>query len=189
MRYIFTIAAWALCSLSVLAQPEASGQNEEESRMKGVDLFCEFNESFCPTQNDITFAHSQIIMGCHFLKRISASAIYEGELGLYSGEDRDFFTSQALGAGVDVTLLRATKSTGWVSEGTTLDIRCQALASVGSADFKHSSYSVQMLYNMRGPGYGKYMTPVIGIGYRYMDMRTNGFKDTHNFYLSVGIRY
>lgn len=69
-----------------------------------------------------------------------------------------------------------------------LDLRVKALGSVGGADWKRTTYDASLAWYLRS-GKTHSFTPVVELGYRYIDSRTNGLDNMGNFYGSFGLRF
>ena len=94
---------------------------------------------------------------------------------------KTYCKGQSLGGGLGVELL------GEKSQPHALGARIKVLATIGHADLSRTSYDAGLVWYIKR---NKTMfSPVVELGYRFMDFRTNGFENYGNAYLSFGIRY
>ena len=66
-----------------------------------------------------------------------------------------------------------------------LDIRAKALSSVGCPSWKRSSYDVSLAWYLKSYRF----SPVVELGYRFIDSHTSGLDNCGNVFLSIGFRY
>ena len=104
----------------------------------------------------------------------------EDNISLYKkNETKTYINGMSLGGGIGVRLLNHTKGSH------ALDVRFKSLSSVGGTDFKRTSYDASLAWYMKEHKF----SPVVEIGYRYLDSRTNGFDNYGNAYVTFGLRY
>ena len=104
----------------------------------------------------------------------------EDNISLYKDNgDKKYTNGNSLGGGIGVKLLNGTKSIH------ALDIRVKALGSIGNPDWKRTTYDASLAwYISRGR-----FSPVVKLGYRYLDSRNKNFDNYGNAYISFGVRY
>ena len=99
------------------------------------------------------------------------------------GDERTYFSGESLGGGVGVKFLNSVKTPH------ALDLRVKALTSIGGADWKRTTYDASLAWYLRSEKKSRIFTPVVEMGYRYIDSRTTGLDNMGNFYMSFGIRF
>lgn len=168
-KYIY--AAMLLLALSTVrsyAQTFKERSYFEISAAKGLK-----NHGITPVDFSFKF-HVDLIP----LAYIFVSA--EDNICLYKeNEAKTYINGASIGGGVGVRLLNKTKGCH------ALDVRFKSLSSVGGTDFKRTSYDASLAWYMKGHKF----SPVVEIGYRYLDSRTNGFDNYGNAYVTFGLRY
>lgn len=104
----------------------------------------------------------------------------EGNQSFYKNDDvKTYYNGESFGGGLGVKLL------GKKSASHALDVRMKVLTSIGNADWKRTSYDVNVAWYLKS----NVFSPVVEIGYRYIDSLTGAIGNYGNVYLSVGIRY
>lgn len=104
----------------------------------------------------------------------------EDNLTLYNhGIDKTYVNGASLGGGIGVRLLNSTKGIH------ALDIRAKSLGSLGKPDWKRTTYDVSLAWYIKTVKF----SPVVELGYRFIDSHTEGFDNCGNAYLSIGFRY
>lgn len=122
-------------------------------------------------------------VGVDIIPSLYAYLTCEGNKSLYEkGDVRTYYSGESLGGGVGVKLLGSVKTVH------SLDLRVKALGSVGGADWKRTTYDASLAWYLRS-GKTHSFTPVVELGYRYIDSRTNGLDNMGNFYGSFGLRF
>ena len=89
------------------------------------------------------------------------------------------YKHEGLKTGLGVKLLDRVKSIH------ALDIRAKALSSVGCPSWKRSSYDVSLAWYLKSYRF----SPVVELGYRFIDSHTSGLDNCGNVFLSIGFRY
>lgn len=92
---------------------------------------------------------------------------------------KTYFSGASLGGGLGVKLLNCTKSIH------ALDARVKALGSLGSPDWKRTTYDVSLAWYVKAYRF----SPIAELGYRFLDSRTKGFDNYGNAYISLGLRF
>lgn len=106
----------------------------------------------------------------------------EGNKTFYDdGTVKTYFSGESIGGGVGLKFLNKVKTIH------ALDLRIKALSSIGNADWKHTTLDASVAWYLRSDKVHSF-SPVVEIGYRYIDSRTKGLDNTGNFYMSFGIR-
>lgn len=104
----------------------------------------------------------------------------EDNLSLYKSQNvKTYSNGTGLGGGLGVKLLHRIESKH------ALDVRAKALSSLGNPDWKRTTYDVSLAWYMKSEKF----SPVVELGYRYIDSRTKSFDNYGNVYLSIGLRY
>jgi len=100
---------------------------------------------------------------------------------LNDNETKTYYKSNSLGGGVGVQLLGKNSTTH------ALDARMKVLTCVGNTDWKRTSFDACLTWYIKN---NKTMfSPVVELGYRFLNSRTKGINNYGNAYLSFGIRY
>lgn len=104
----------------------------------------------------------------------------EENISLYKeNDDKTYISGTGLGGGLGVRLLNNTKSSH------ALDVRVKSLSSVGGTDYKRTSYDASLAWYMKTHKF----SPILELGYRYIDSRTKEFDNYGKVYISFGLRY
>lgn len=118
-----------------------------------------------------------------FVEFISISYLFvtvEDNISLYNENGtKNYFKGASIGGGLGVKLLNHTKS------NHALDIRAKALSSVGCPAWKRSSYDLSLAWYIKSYRF----SPIVELGYRFIDSHTSGLGNYGNAYLSIGFRY
>lgn len=167
-----TIAMLLFClaSLSANAESFVDRLHFEASAATGF-------ESNDMTPIDFSFkAHADVISSIYVF--VSA----EGNKSLYeSSGARTYLSGESLGGGLGVQLL------GKKSALHALDIRAKAMTSVGNTDWKRTSYDAGLAWYIKTQK--SLFSPVVEVGYRYIDSRESVIENYSGLYVSFGIRY
>ena len=67
------------------------------------------------------------------------------------------------------------------------DLRLQVLNTIGSPDWKHTTFDIGT--NWYGKRSKSGMSPLIGIGFRYQKSHTAGIRDWMGIYGTIGVRF
>lgn len=117
------------------------------------------------------------------MKSRGCSLYFSQCLILYEkGDDRTYFSGESLGGGVGVKLLNSVETVH------ALDLRVKALTSIGAVDWKRTTYDASLAWYLRGKS-PHYFTPVVEMGYHYINSRTAELDNMGNFYISFGLRF
>lgn len=92
---------------------------------------------------------------------------------------KTYFHGESVGGGLGVKLLNRAKSIH------SLDVRLKVLGCLGSPDWKRMAYDASVAWYIKS----RKFSPVVELGYRYLDSRTEGVSNYGNAYLSIGLRY
>lgn len=104
----------------------------------------------------------------------------EDNLSLYKENGVKYYAKGvSLGGGLGVKLLNSTKT------NHALDVRVKALGSLGSPDWKRTTYDAALAWYLKDCKF----SPMVELGYRFLDSRTKGFDNYGNAYISIGLRY
>lgn len=104
----------------------------------------------------------------------------EDNISLYNGNgSKTYYNGAGIGGGAGVKLLDRTNGIH------ALDIRAKALGSVGSPAWERSAYDLSLAWYVRAHRF----SPVVELGYRFVDSRTAGFGNYGSVYMSIGFRY
>lgn len=104
----------------------------------------------------------------------------EDNISLYKNKEvKTYYNGVSLGGGLGVKLLDSVKSIH------ALDVRAKALSSVGCPSWKRSSYDISLAWYLRSYRF----SPVVELGYRFIDSHTSGLSNYGNAFLSIGFRY
>ena len=116
------------------------------------------------------------------VKKLYAFIDEENNHNLYKdGDFRTYYSSANLGGGLGVRLLDSEKTKH------KLDLRAGVLSSIGNADWKKTTYAVGLAWYLGSKSHT--FSPVVEMGYRYANSRTEGLKNYSGFYMSIGLRY
>ncbi len=104
----------------------------------------------------------------------------EDNISLYKNEgEKTYYNGVGIGGGLGVKLLNSVKSIH------ALDIRAKALSSVGCPSWKRASYDVSLAWYLKSYRF----SPVVELGYRFIDSHTQEIDNCGNAFLSIGFRY
>lgn len=104
----------------------------------------------------------------------------EDNVSLYKHDDiKTYYNGVSIGGGLGVKLLNGLESVH------ALDVRAKALGSVGSPAWKRNSYDISLAWYIRS---GRF-SPIVELGYRFIDSRTKGISNCGHAFLSIGFRY
>lgn len=104
----------------------------------------------------------------------------EDNISLYKNKEvKTYYNGVSLGGGLGVKLLDSVKSIH------ALDVRAKALSSVGCPSWKRTSYDISLAWYLRSYKF----SPVVELGYRFIDSHTPGLDNCGNAFLSIGFRY
>lgn len=114
------------------------------------------------------------------LPKFYVSITAEDNISLHKDNGvKTYYKGISMGGGLGIRLLNSTKSIH------ALDIRLMSLGSIGGSDWKRTTYDASLAWYMKSHRF----SPVIGLGYRYIDSRTNSIGNYGSAYLSIGLRY
>lgn len=104
----------------------------------------------------------------------------EDNVSLYNHEDmKTYYNGVSIGGGLGVKLLNSLECIH------ALDIRAKALSSVGCPTWERTSYDISLAWYIRS---GRF-SPIVELGYRFIDSHTKGISNCGNAFLSIGFRY
>lgn len=104
----------------------------------------------------------------------------EDNVSLYKHDDiKTYYNGVSVGGGLGVKLLNGLESIH------ALDVRAKALGSVGSPAWRRNSYDISLAWYIRS---GRF-SPIVELGYRFIDSRTKGIGNCGHAFLSIGFRY
>ena len=66
-----------------------------------------------------------------------------------------------------------------------LHVRVKSLSTLGSPDWKRNTYDASLAWYLKTEKF----SPIVELGYRYLDSRTKGIDNYGNAYLTIGLRY
>jgi hypothetical protein len=119
-------------------------------------------------------------LSVNFISVMYLFVAVEDNISLYKETGIKSYTNSASGGGgLGIKLLNSKKS------GHALDLRLKALDTFGSPDWKRATYDASLAWYLKSPKF----SPVVELGYRYLDSRTTGIDNYGNVYASIGIRY
>ena len=122
-------------------------------------------------------------MGVDIVPSLYAFVAYEGNKSLYKSDDvKTYLSGESLGGGLGVKFLNKVETIH------ALDLRVKALTSVGGVDWKRTTYDASLAWYLRGKKTHCF-TPVVEMGYRYINSRKKGLDNMGNFYCSFGLRF
>lgn len=90
-----------------------------------------------------------------------------------------YYNGYGIGGGLGFKLFNRLKSKH------AIDIRVKSLSSLGCSKWKRNTYDVSIAWYLKSEKF----SPVVELGYRYLDSRTKGFSNYGNAYMSIGLRY
>lgn len=104
----------------------------------------------------------------------------EDNVSLYKHDDiKTYYNGVSVGGGLGVKLLNGLESIH------ALDVRAKALGSVGSPAWRRNSYDISLAWYIRS---GRF-SPIVELGYRFIDSRTKGIGNCGHAFLLIGFRY
>lgn len=104
----------------------------------------------------------------------------EDNISLYKNNNvKSYSNGVSIGGGLGVKLLNGTKGIHG------LDIRAKALDCVGNPAWNRTTYDAALVWYIKSFRF----SPVVELGYRYLDSHTVGLDNYGNAYLSIGLRY
>ena len=104
----------------------------------------------------------------------------EDNISLFKNKEaRTYSNGASLGGGIGVKLLNHSKG------DHALDVRIKSLQSLGSPDWKRTTYDAGLAWYLKSEKF----SPIVELGYRFLDSRTKGIDNYGNAYLSIGLRY
>lgn len=119
--------------------------------------------------------------GIDVIPRLYAFFTAEENKTLYKKDDvKTYYDGTSLGGGLGVRLLCSDQTQH------TLDIRAKVLSSVGNPDWKRTTYDASLAWYLSGK---QRFSPVVEIGYRYIDSNSDQISNYGSLYVGIGIRY
>lgn len=104
----------------------------------------------------------------------------EDNIALYKNDDaKSYSNGCSMGGGLGFKLLNGVKGKH------ALDVRVKSLSTLGSPDWKRNTYDASLAWYLKTEKF----SPIVEIGYRYLDSRTKGIDNYGNAYLTIGLRY
>lgn len=166
--YLIIVLLLALSAVKVHAQSFMDQIHFEVSAGAGVK-----NKGITPI--DFSFkAHVEFVS----ISYLFVSA--EDNISLYNNDGiKTYYKGASIGGGLGVKLLNSLESIH------ALDIRAKALSSVGNPTWERTSYDLSLAWYIRS---GRF-SPIVELGYRYVDSHTKGIDNCGNVFLSIGFRY
>lgn len=104
----------------------------------------------------------------------------EDNLSLYKAREIKTYTNGvSLGGGLGIKLLNRVKSIH------SLDLRAKSLDSLGKPDWERTTYDVSLAWYIKSYKF----SPIVELGYRFIDSHTDKYDNYGNAYISIGLRY
>ena len=117
------------------------------------------------------------------VKNYYAFFAIEDSKTLYQKENvKSYLNSENIGGGLGVKLLNADKN------DYALDFRLKLLSSMGNADLKKTTFESCIALYITNNASQKF-SPIIELGYRFMESHTTGIGNYSNVYMTLGLRY
>lgn len=159
----------ALCSVS-----EANA----ESFMKRVHFEAALGGG---TRNhNLTPLDPSFRVGVDIIPVLYVFATVEDNISLYKDDNiKTYSRGTGLGGGLGVKFLNS------VPGPNALDLRMKVLGTVGNSSMKRTTYDASLAWYLKS----KKFSPLAEIGYRYLDSRTTGIRNSSHLYISIGMRY
>lgn len=182
-----------ICLLTILEFTTLGGvttvygqTNANDSTDQYAAAFCEMNINTSPKQHGITMSSGNILLGIHVWKPLSVLLEYQNTLGLYDKDGvRTYYrTNTAFGGGLSCNVYQEKAGKGIFEGRLGIDMRTLFSTTVGHPDWKYRQYNIEATFYDR---MHKVYTPILGIGYRYVDSITEGMSNLSNVYVQVGI--
>lgn len=170
MKKLFIIILLLQCSASISAQ---GSRWLDKLYLDGAMVVTSKSKGFTTIGPDFQ-------LGYKFIPSVYAFVAYNGGISLYKKDGvKDYFKSENLGGGLGYRyyLNGVDKSS--------LDFKASVTTSVGSVDWKNTTYSVGAYYRLPSRGVGV----EFGLGYRYMDSRTTGISSRGGIFGSIGFSF
>lgn len=104
----------------------------------------------------------------------------EDNIALYKNDSaKSYSNGCSMGGGLGFKLLNGVKGKH------ALDVRVKSLSTLGSPDWKRNTYDASLAWYLKT----EKISPIVELGYRYLDSRTKGIDNYGNAYLTIGLRY
>lgn len=104
----------------------------------------------------------------------------EDNIALYKNDGaKSYSNGCSMGGGLGFKLLNGVKGKH------ALDVRVKSLSTLGSPDWKRNTYDASLAWYLKTEKF----SPIVELGYRYLDSRTKGIDNYGNAYLTIGLRY
>lgn len=159
----------------------SAGKSEAQSFTDRLHFEASVGSSY--ERKDIKPLDTSLKIGVDIIPNLYAFLTCEGNKSLYEkGDVRTYYSGESLGGGVGFKLLNSVKTIH------ALDLRVKALGSIGGADWKRTTYDASVAWYLRNEK-KHYFTPVVELGYRYIDSRSKGLDNMGNLYMTVGLRF
>lgn len=181
-RKIFIMLSLVVFTLAAKAQT-GNGNNEAVSQ-KAMPEFCknivlELSVGTGTKHDDIQQLELGAVLGYRFIPRMYAFMRGGTLYGLGDeSEDRHYVKSQTLGGGLGFNVCRF--------DNTDIDLRFSMGSSIGNADWKHTVYDAAVVARVGRIGSIKMN---VGLGYRHISSRTEGFGAHNNFFCTLGFGF
>lgn len=160
--------------LVALSATQASAQAFQDR------LHCEISTGQGPKAKGITPFDISMKIHVDIIPMTYAFINLEENIALYKRNDvKTYFHGTSLGGGLGVKLLNSVKT------NHALDVRLQALGSLGNPDWKRTTYDASLAWYLKNKKY----SPIIQFGYRHIDSRNDAIDDYDNIYMALGLRF
>lgn len=166
--------------LATIPMLMAAQENHSEKEFVKEKFFLHELVSTSSRQHNMKPVQNDLILGWQITNKLSVFADYQAMLGLYNADGtRNYYRSRSgLGGGFGYEIANIRKAIG-------IDVRALATTTVGSPDWKYTQYDIGFIfYDYRN--HQRFLSPVIGIGYRFTDSRTAGLRNLSNIYFQMG---
>lgn len=174
----------SLVMFTLAANARTGGENGGAMSQKAMPEFCknlvlELSAGTGTKHDGIQQLELGAVLGYRFMPRMYAfmrSGMLYG-LGEES-EGQHYVKSRTLGGGLGFNLCRL--------DNTDIDLRFSMGGSIGGADWKHTVYDAAVVARVGSIGSVKMN---VGLGYRHISSRTEGFGAHNNFFCTLGFGF
>ena len=175
------IARTAAVAAVLFATIGANAQSEASS--KSIPLHVEASLGACTPSNKVLPLDVNVDLNYTFAKRFSLHATTTTSYFMpKNGATHDYNRATNLGGGLGYVFLPEKDD-----QLGDFELRAFVTTSVGSSDFKNTSYNVGV--HWFGHTEKHRLVPTVGVGYTLRDFSAKGMKNINGAYFSLGLRF
>lgn len=181
---ILSLLLLLISALSVSAQ-DKDDKTEKLSDKIAANIIDEIDFGVGLKQHGVTPLFAGINLGYHIIPRLHVYARYEGMIGLSNvGDNRAYDKTWNLGGGIGYTFYymkyKGETTTKW-------SVRAQVTNSIGSVDWKNTSYSIGVYSQCKSTKFAR--SPLFGIGFKHINSHTEGIRDYNSLFVCMGLGF